>query len=41
MMYGIWIDIVEELLWFIVYLNEMCYVIEKGGCVGKCFDFMM
>ncbi|MEX3606577.1 MAG: YicC/YloC family endoribonuclease [Burkholderia sp.] len=40
-MYGIRIDIAEELSRLTAHLNETRHVIEKGGRVGKRLDFMM
>ncbi|WP_042299969.1 YicC/YloC family endoribonuclease [Paraburkholderia kururiensis] len=40
-MYGIRIDIAEELSRLTAHLNETRHVIEKGGKVGKRLDFMM
>ena len=40
-MYGIRIDIAEELSRLAAHLNETRHVIEKGGKVGKRLDFMM
>jgi uncharacterized protein (TIGR00255 family) len=40
-MYGIRIDIAEELSRLSAHLNETRHVIEKGGKVGKRLDFMM
>ncbi|MEQ5839399.1 YicC family protein [Paraburkholderia acidicola] len=40
-MYGIRIDIAEELTRLTAHLNETRHVIEKGGKVGKRLDFMM
>lgn len=40
-MYGIRIDIAEELSRLIVHLKETRHIIEKGGIVGKRLDFMM
>ncbi|MGF6245057.1 uncharacterized protein (TIGR00255 family) [Paraburkholderia sp. GAS38] len=40
-MYGIRIDITEELSRLTAHLNETRHVIEKGGKVGKRLDFMM
>ncbi|GLU30345.1 YicC/YloC family endoribonuclease [Trinickia caryophylli] len=40
-MYGIRIDIAEELSRLAAHLNETRHVIEKGGRVGKRLDFMM
>jgi len=40
-MYGIRIDIAEELSRLTAHLNETRQVIEKGGKVGKRLDFMM
>ncbi|WP_322015962.1 YicC/YloC family endoribonuclease [Paraburkholderia sp. J12] len=40
-MYGIRIDISEELSRLTAHLNETRHVIEKGGKVGKRLDFMM
>ncbi|WP_153099640.1 YicC/YloC family endoribonuclease [Paraburkholderia hayleyella] len=40
-MYGIRIDITEELSRLSAHLNETRHVIEKGGKVGKRLDFMM
>ncbi|HTI18746.1 MAG TPA: YicC/YloC family endoribonuclease [Trinickia sp.] len=40
-MYGIRIDIAEELSRLAVHLTETRHVIEKGGKVGKRLDFMM
>lgn len=40
-MYGIRIDIAEELQRLTAHLNETRHVIEKGGRVGKRLDFMM
>ncbi|MCF2133089.1 MULTISPECIES: YicC/YloC family endoribonuclease [Burkholderiaceae] len=40
-MYGIRIDIAEELLRLSTHLAETRHVIEKGGRVGKRLDFMM
>lgn len=40
-MYGIRIDIAEELSRLGAHLNETRHVIEKGGKVGKRLDFMM
>ncbi len=39
--YGIRIDIAEELSRLTAHLNETRHVIEKGGKVGKHLDFMM
>lgn len=40
-MYGIRIDIAEEISRLAAHLNETRHVIEKGGKVGKRLDFMM
>lgn len=40
-MYGIRIDIAEELSRLTAHLSETRHVIEKGGKVGKRLDFMM
>jgi uncharacterized protein (TIGR00255 family) len=40
-MYGIRIDITEELSRLSAHLSETRHVIEKGGRVGKRLDFMM
>jgi uncharacterized protein (TIGR00255 family) len=40
-MYGIRIDIAEELSRLTAHLNETRHVIQKGGKVGKRLDFMM
>ncbi|CBW74181.1 Protein yicC [Mycetohabitans rhizoxinica HKI 454] len=40
-MYGIRIDIAEELSRLGAHLAETRHVIEKGGRVGKRLDFMM
>jgi uncharacterized protein (TIGR00255 family) len=40
-MYGIRIDIAEELSRLSAHLNETRHVIDKGGRVGKRLDFMM
>ncbi|WP_109477978.1 YicC/YloC family endoribonuclease [Paraburkholderia sp. C35] len=40
-MYGIRIDIAEELSRLTAHLNETRHVITKGGKVGKRLDFMM
>ncbi|WP_322047016.1 YicC/YloC family endoribonuclease [Paraburkholderia sp. J67] len=40
-MYGIRIDIAEELSRLTAHLSETRHVIEKGGRVGKRLDFMM
>ncbi|MCG5073117.1 YicC/YloC family endoribonuclease [Paraburkholderia tagetis] len=40
-MYGIRIDIAEELSRLTAHLTETRHVIEKGGRVGKRLDFMM
>ncbi|CAB3775793.1 YicC/YloC family endoribonuclease [Pararobbsia alpina] len=40
-MYGIRIDIAEELSRLTAHLKETRHVIEKGGKVGKRLDFMM
>ncbi|MEA3122493.1 MAG: hypothetical protein QOH33_2071 [Paraburkholderia sp.] len=40
-MYGIRIDIAEELSRLAAHLGETRHVIEKGGKVGKRLDFMM
>jgi uncharacterized protein (TIGR00255 family) len=40
-MYGIRIDIAEEISRLGAHLNETRHVIEKGGKVGKRLDFMM
>ncbi|KAF1028674.1 MAG: hypothetical protein GAK40_00839 [Burkholderia plantarii] len=40
-MYGIRIDIAEELSRLTAHLNETRHVIQKGGRVGKRLDFMM
>ncbi|CAM2179352.1 YicC family protein [Paraburkholderia sacchari] len=40
-MYGIRIDIAEELSRLTAHLGETRHVIEKGGRVGKRLDFMM
>lgn len=40
-MYGIRIDIAEEISRLAAHLNETRHVIEKGGRVGKRLDFMM
>jgi uncharacterized protein (TIGR00255 family) len=40
-MYGIRIDIAEELQRLIAHLTETRHVLQKGGKVGKRLDFMM
>ncbi|KMZ13861.1 Protein YicC [Candidatus Burkholderia humilis] len=40
-MYGIRIDIAEELQRLTAYLTETRHVLQKGGKVGKRLDFMM
>ncbi len=40
-MYGIRIDIAEELQRLTAHLNETRHVLQKGGKVGKRLDFMM
>ncbi|PLZ00383.1 YicC family protein [Burkholderia sp. WAC0059] len=40
-MYGIRIDVAEELARLTAHLGETRHVIEKGGKVGKRLDFMM
>jgi uncharacterized protein (TIGR00255 family) len=40
-MYGIRIDVAEELSRLTAHLNETRHVIQKGGKVGKRLDFMM
>ncbi|MFT4064819.1 YicC/YloC family endoribonuclease [Paraburkholderia sp.] len=40
-MYGVRIDIAEELSRLTAHLNETRHVIEKGGRIGKRLDFMM
>jgi uncharacterized protein (TIGR00255 family) len=39
--YGIRIDIAEELTRLVAHLGETRHVVEKGGKVGKRLDFMM
>ncbi|MBP0588070.1 DUF1732 domain-containing protein, partial [Mycobacterium tuberculosis] len=39
--YGIRIDIAEELSRLQAHLNETRHILKKGGQVGKRLDFMM
>ena len=40
-MYGIRIDVAEELGRLSAHLNETRHILKKGGPVGKRLDFMM
>ena len=40
-MYGVRIDVAEELTRLDAHLKETRHVLEKGGLVGKRLDFMM